>query len=76
MTHYTILPWELIFEQEDEVQTFTEIELNGVLLQIRMEEGNRATIVRLLRGGLEDYLNPSIAPGQEIQYMPTLQNNK
>ncbi|WP_068619227.1 YlzJ-like family protein [Paenibacillus tuaregi] len=76
MTHYTVIPWELIWENADVEEVFTEVEMNGVLLQVRLEPGSRATIVRILRGGLEDYLNPCYAPGQEIVYLPTLLNRR
>ena len=73
MTHYTILPEEAYWEQAEEQVAYGEIELLGVLMQIRMEPGNRATIVRLLRCGLEDYLNPDFAPGRQIMFYPALQ---
>ncbi|WP_433943282.1 YlzJ-like family protein [Paenibacillus sp. SN-8-1] len=76
MTHYTIIPWELIWESSDIEETYGEVEVGGVLLQVRLEQGNKATIVRMLRGELEDYLNPSYAPGQEIVYLPSLQNRR
>ncbi|GJM71379.1 hypothetical protein HMSSN036_35950 [Paenibacillus macerans] len=58
MTHYTILPDGIYWEQEEHEESYGEIELGGVLMQVRLEPGNRATIVRLLRCNLEDYLNP------------------
>lgn len=76
MTHYTILPWELIWAGSDTEEVYGEVEVDGVLLQIRLGQDNRATIVRMLRGELEDYLNPSYAPGQEIIYLPSLQNRR
>ncbi|USB32035.1 YlzJ-like family protein [Paenibacillus sp. YPG26] len=76
MTHYTILPWELIWESTDTEEIYGEVEVDGVLLQVRLEQGNRATIVRMLRGELKDYMNPEYAPGQEIIYLPTLQNRR
>lgn len=72
MTHYTILPEEAYWDNAENQAAYGEIELNGVLMQVRMEEGNRATIVRLLRCRLEDYLNPDLAPGRQITFYPTL----
>lgn len=76
MTHYTILPWEIIWENSDPEEIYGEIEVDGVLLQVRLGPDNKASIVRLLRGQLEDYLNPCYAPGQEIVYVPTLLNRR
>jgi len=72
MTHYTILPEEAYWENAENQEAYGEIELNGVLMEVRMEAGNRATIVRLLRCQLEDYLNPELAPGRQIAFFPTL----
>lgn len=72
MTHYTILPEEAYWENVENQEAYGEIELQGVLMQVRMEPGNRATIVRLLRCKLDDYLNPDFAPGRQIAFFPTL----
>jgi hypothetical protein len=72
MTHYTIIPEEEYWAQPEVEQMYSEIEMGGLLMQVRMEPGNRATIIRLLRCDLEDYLNPLLAPGQQIVYMPVL----
>lgn len=72
MTHYTILPEEAYWEQSEVADMYSEIEIGGVLMQVRMEPGNRATIVRLLRCGLDDYLNPAYAPGRQIVFLPLL----
>ena len=72
MTHYTILPEEAYWEQPETAELYHEIEIGGILMQVRMEPGNRATIIRLLRCGLDDYLNPSYAPGAQIAFLPIL----
>ncbi|MNE85190.1 hypothetical protein D3C76_1421770 [compost metagenome] len=72
MTHYTIIPEELYWQNEAEQQQYQEIEMSGILMQVRMDTGNTATIVRLLRCSLDDYLNPSFAPGQQIMFFPML----
>ena len=74
MTHYTIIPEEEYWAQPEVQETYTEIEMGGILMQVRMEPGNRATIIRLLRCSLDDYLNPMLYPGQQIVYMPVLLN--
>lgn len=70
MTHYTIIPEEAYWEQPEINDMYNEIEIGGILMQVRMEPGNRATIVRLLRCGLDDYLNPAYAPGSQIAFLP------
>lgn len=73
MSFYTTIPEELQWENEESQEMYSEIELGGVLMQVRMDGGNRATIVRLLRcNSLDDYLNPAFAPGGQIAYIPIL----
>lgn len=73
MTHYTILPEDTYWDDKEVSDSYTEIELGGILMQVRMEQdNNQATIVRLLRCSLDDYLNPAYAPGQQISFVPTL----
>lgn len=72
MSHYTILPEEVYWEQAETAGLYNEIQLGGVWMQVRMEPGNRATIIRLLRCSLDDYLNPAYAPGKQIAFIPTL----
>lgn len=72
MTHYTILPEEAYWEQAEAEMSYAELEIGGILMQVRMEAGNKATIVRLLRCGLDDYLNPAYAPGKQIVFMPMM----
>ncbi|MFD3260985.1 YlzJ-like family protein [Paenibacillus lentus] len=74
MTHYTILPEEAYWDDKEVSDSYTEIELGGILMQVRMEQDNRATIIRLLRCSLDDYLNPAIAPGQQVTFVPILNN--
>lgn len=76
MTVYTIMPEEMLWEGYDEQEMFTELEMNGLLLQVRIQPNHKATIVRLLRCTLEDYLNPAYAPGQEIMFIPSLLNKQ
>lgn len=75
MTLYTIMPSESIWPANEINASYSEVELDNVVLQVQIESGNRATIVRLLRCELYDYLNPAYAPGQEIVYTPNLKGN-
>ncbi|MNJ56802.1 YlzJ-like family protein [Paenibacillus bouchesdurhonensis] len=73
MTHYTIMPEDVYWDDKEVSDSYTEIELGGILMQVRMEhEHNRATIIRLLRCSLDDYLNPAYSPGQQISFVPIL----
>jgi hypothetical protein len=57
---------------EGEVQNYVEVDMNGVLMQVRMDGTNKATIIRLLRCNLNCYLDPAYAPGSQIVFMPQL----
>ncbi|WP_426446991.1 YlzJ-like family protein [Paenibacillus sp. S-38] len=73
MTHYTILPMEAVMEgMESEVQPPVEIVMNGVMMQVLPLNGQQATIVRLLSGNPQDYLNPQYSPGRLIEFQPVL----
>lgn len=72
MSDYPLMPEEAYWEQQEVDGIYQEIEVGGIFMQVRMETGNRATIIRLLRCGLNDYLNPAYAPGREIVFVPVL----
>ncbi|MNJ36562.1 YlzJ-like family protein [Paenibacillus fonticola] len=74
MTHYTVMPEDAYWDNKEVADSYTEIELGGVLMQVRMEQNNQATIIRLLSCSLDDYLNPAFAPGQQITFRPVLKN--
>lgn len=66
---YVIDPYDSL---DNELQNYLEVDMNGVLMQVRMEGANKATIVRLLRCNLDCYLDPSYAPGGQIVFTPQL----
>ncbi|AEI44277.1 YlzJ-like family protein [Paenibacillus mucilaginosus] len=71
MSHYTILPIEAVMEGiESEIQAPVEIVMNGVMMQVQPLNGQQATIVRLLSGNPQDYLNPQFSPGRLIEFQP------
>lgn len=76
MTHYTILPEEAYWEDSSVQASYVELEVDGVWMQVRMDSANKATIIRLLRCSLDDYLNPELAPGMQITFTPVLERNQ
>ncbi|MEC0373505.1 YlzJ-like family protein [Paenibacillus chibensis] len=71
MTLHTIMPLEDVWEHRGEEDPSAEVRVKGVLMEVRPLDFNRAQIIRLLDGPLDNYLNPAFAPGQIIQYVPS-----
>lgn len=72
MTLHTIMPLEAVWEEGYTQQDPAEVRIQGMLMQVMPLDNSRAQIIRLLDCPLENYLNPSLAPGQIIRYIPTL----
>lgn len=71
MTLYTVVPIELVWDGGlREYPVLEEISMNGVLMQVQRLENNQMKIERVLNCSLEQYLNPSYAPGQIIRMRP------
>ncbi|MFM9277257.1 YlzJ-like family protein [Paenibacillus jiagnxiensis] len=69
MTHYSIVPMELVLEgMWKEAGPLQEISAEGCLIQVRSEGERKGTIVRLLDCPLDAYLNPKLSPGNEIEW--------
>lgn len=69
MTHYSIVPMELVLEgMWRETGPLQEIRAEGCLIQVRAEGERKGTIVRLLDCPLDAYLNPKLSPGTEIEW--------
>lgn len=74
MTLYTVMPMEIIWENSfKEPEPTVEIVIESILMQVMPIDQSSAQIVRLLDCSLQDYLNPSYAPGQMIRYIPSVQ---
>lgn len=70
MIHYTAMPMELIMEgYSDFSPKYEEITKNGQLLLIEPISFNRGKIVRLFSSNPQDYMNPSLQPGEIINLM-------
>ncbi|MEK8130169.1 YlzJ-like family protein [Paenibacillus filicis] len=76
MTHYTVLPMDVVMDGFDApppaMPSPMEISVNGITMQVQPLNGSQAAIVRLIDCKLEDYLNPRLAPGQIIEFKPTM----
>lgn len=70
MTLYTIIPMETVLAGMDKVEQeeYVEVSINGVTMQIKPINAQQASIVRLLSGNPQDYLNPQYAPGRIIEF--------
>lgn len=73
MTLYTPYPIEEVLKGQDQEQApIEEIQLNGLLFQVRRFDQQHAVIERLISSNPQDYLNPKYAPGQVIALKPSL----
>ncbi len=69
MILYTALPLELIWEGYSEFSPkYEEITKDGQLLLIEPVSFNRGKIVRLISSNPQDYMNPSLQPGEIINF--------
>lgn len=71
MTHYTILPMEVVMSgwEQMEAQSF-EINLHGITMDVQPLSATQATIIRIRSGNAQDYLNPNYNPGQIVEFRP------
>jgi len=72
MILYTPMPLEAVLEGIENVDDLQEIQLNGITMQVKVMDTGKAQIVRLISPNPQDYLNPSYAPGNYIQFQPKL----
>ncbi|MBS7530807.1 YlzJ-like family protein [Hazenella sp. IB182353] len=73
MIYYTALPEELIFSNlNEEAPPLKEIEVDGIQMVVQMENETEASIVRLISGDLNHYLDQRLQPGNKIQFTAKL----
>ncbi|MDR0270020.1 YlzJ-like family protein [Paenibacillus sp.] len=72
MTLHTVMPLEAVWQQQGETVSTSEVRVQGVLMEVKPMDFNRVQIVRLLDGPLDCYLKPAYAPGQIIQFVPSM----
>ncbi|KKO53311.1 YlzJ-like family protein [Paenibacillus sp. DMB20] len=78
MTFYTVMPLELVWPDANGSLPLQskEIRIGRVLMEIEPVSENEARIVRLLDCELADYLNPDYTPGNTVEYIPAIRQNK
>jgi hypothetical protein len=74
MIYYTTMPMDVVMEgfEQREKPRYYEISLNGVRMQVQAINERQASIVRILSGNPQDYLNPNYAPGTLIEFEPVI----
>jgi hypothetical protein len=69
MIIYTAMPLEMVCEGfESYKPLYKEIEYLGIRMQVEPIGPNQAKIVRLLSSNPQDYLYPSLSPGNTILF--------
>jgi len=69
MVHYTLLPPELIFfEQNEHDLQLREIEINGIKMIVEIVDFNLARIVRIISSDPQHFLNDDYKPGNYISF--------
>ncbi|MCM3782899.1 YlzJ-like family protein [Neobacillus mesonae] len=67
MTLYTVMSMEQVWEgMWKEQPSLVELQVDGRILQVMPVNERTGVIVRLVNGGLYDYLDPGYSPGSEI----------
>ena len=73
MIHYTPLPLEDVFADWDQSRTAPkEIAVNGVTMLVEPVNEQEAKIVQIISSNPQDFLDPSMAPGNTISFVPSL----
>lgn len=73
MIHYTILPMDLIFEEEEDIPEQKVIEMDGVSLIVEPTSETEYKVVQLLSTDPQHFLNNNYQPGQMIALKPTFE---
>ncbi|WP_336772226.1 YlzJ-like family protein [Paenibacillus sp. MMO-58] len=69
MTLYTIMPLENVLDGiHGEPESYQEVWVNGVFMQVSPVAPGMGKIVRLIHCGLDDYLKPELAPGNFVMF--------
>lgn len=73
MTLYSVIPIEQILEGiEDKLEPCLELHISGVIMQVQPVGAHQARIVRMISPDPQHYLNPAFAPGQFIDFYPSI----
>lgn len=73
MIHYTPLPLEIVFENWDRpMKRAREIVVDGITMEVEPLNEQEAKIVRIVSSDPEHFLNPALAPGQVVSFIPSV----
>ncbi|WP_371371197.1 YlzJ-like family protein [Sporomusa aerivorans] len=74
MVLWTIMPVEMIFQQEAEESqnNYEEVEYAGAKVMVERINDNKCRIVRIISSNPMDYLRDDIQPGVCLTYRPLL----
>jgi hypothetical protein len=71
MTMYTVMPMDQVWEGAwSSNTTVREMSFEGMLMEVEPLDEGRARIIRLLYCPLSRYLDPGLAPGTIIPFIP------
>lgn len=63
---YTIIPYEEVFDEGDQILSSREISVGGIFMQVQPGDNNSGQIARIISTDPQDYLNPNYQPGTMI----------
>jgi hypothetical protein len=70
---HTIAPLDMVLDGMDKMEhTSVDIVMHGISMQVQPISATQASIVRLISGNPQDYLNPSYSPGRVIEFKPVI----
>lgn len=67
MMLYTVMPLEVIFQEEEENGGYRSVNIGGVELEVEEISPGRGKIVRVISTDPCVFLNPSLQPGTQVQ---------
>ncbi len=79
MLYYSIIPGEVIFNEEDDEEVegawtkdtdLIEVEVNGITMLVKQTEVDAGEIVKVISSNPKDYLNLNYQPGNVVQFTP------
>lgn len=71
MIHYTVLPNEMVFEDEDEPKSNERVvDIDGVQLIVQPQSDMEYKIVQLISSDPMQFMNPRYQPGNTVPIKP------
>jgi hypothetical protein len=75
MILYTTVPLEEVFKEGDNKAEYIQIPFSRGVIEVELISASRAKIVRLYSSDLDDYLQPKLQPGTEIELKWEMEEN-